>query len=95
MISGSLEIVRYLIENGTDKSKTCYIMERPAIYYASNGEYLEIFMFLLDHEADVGSSSTRSTSLLHESIEFSNTRAIHAVIEKGADLNARNEVGKR
>ncbi|MCJ7476145.1 MAG: ankyrin repeat domain-containing protein, partial [Wolbachia endosymbiont of Homalodisca vitripennis] len=97
VIKGHLEIVKYLIEKGTDVDIRDG-WNNSSLQHAASNSHLDIVKYLVEKGADLMDKNNTGNTLLHFATGNPNNRegrleVVKYLIEKGADLNARNDYG--
>ena len=88
---GNLEIVKFLLENGSNNNKTNRYSTIYPIFDAitSNNEktLFSILKLLIDNGADVNNSDSFGNTLLHYAVDRENKDLIELLINAGCDIN--------
>ncbi len=82
--SGNYNILKLLIDNGANINTTNLVGEKPKI------ESSQIARLLLDNGLNTETKYAREESLLFSAIESGNYEMINLLLEKGADINSKN-----
>lgn len=64
-----------------------------ALHYAAAAGQPEIIAYLLDHEAQIDAISPNRTTPLMMAVSSGRNKAVSVLIERGANLEARNDAG--
>jgi ankyrin repeat protein len=92
-INGHLEIVKVLIENGTDVNCKNNNGWTPLIWLSNYGN-LEIVKVLIENGADVNCEDNDNWTPLIESSYQGYLKIVKVLIENGADWNIKNKDNK-
>ncbi|KAH8834294.1 hypothetical protein DL96DRAFT_1676459 [Flagelloscypha sp. PMI_526] len=84
---GHLEIVKFLLENGTDVNATGRV-SRTALRAAVSARHLEISKFLLEKGANVNAMGEHNVTALQAAAYGGDLEMCKFLLEKGADINA-------
>lgn len=90
--SGSIEKVKFLVENGADVNKRKAMNGIPPLFEAGFNTKYEIAAYLIDNGADVNIEKPNGESVLYYSLtSFSGSyKVIKLLIDKGANVNFIN-----
>ena len=87
--SGSLDGVKYLLEQGEDPN--CKDDQNlTALYYAISSGTLEIVHYLIECGAHVDQENISGDTPLHRAVEFGTLEMVKYLIKHGADVNHKN-----
>lgn len=87
--NGYLEIVKVLINAGGNVNKADNMNYTP-IFQAVIGEHYEVMHALIEAKAELGTKSFGGQSVLYYAAAKGQQRAVDALIEAGADVNAEH-----
>ena len=87
--SGSLEIVKYLVEHGADVNGNNE-GNLSVLHYAAEFGSLEMVKYLVEHGADVNGNNEGNLSVLHSAAESGSLEMVKYLVEHGADINIGN-----
>ena len=91
--SGSVELIRFLLDKGAAVNAKNIASEIP-LHYAAGWCHLEAVKLLLDRKADVSIRSNEGDTPLHY-LRFVGLREVaELLLDNGADINARNNAGE-
>lgn len=88
-IKGYLPLVKQLVDNDADVNKPGWT---PLHYAASTGQ-VAVIEFLLDHSAYIDAESPNGTTPLMMAAMYGSPEAVKVLIQAGADLGIKNQVG--
>ena len=88
-LKGHLGLVKKLVERGGDVNKPGWT---PLHYAATNG-HLEIMNLLLENHAYIDAESPNKTTPLMMAAQYGTPSAVKLLLEAGADVTLRNELG--
>ena len=91
-MSGNLEIVKSLIEQGADVNAKD-IDGWTALIRSSKKGYLEVVKYLIDKGADVNAKTNNGTTALMNSSDEEHLDIVKYLINKGADINSKDNIG--
>ena len=91
---GNVDLVRMIIENGTDVDSMDDQFYKTALHRAVAGGHQEIVEFLLNKGADVNAQDREGRTPLHYASERGHKDVAKLLIDKGADVNAKNNEGQ-
>ncbi|CAB4029249.1 Ankyrin repeat-containing domain, partial [Paramuricea clavata] len=86
VLSGSLEIVKYLVEHGADVNLYASRSDSPLHTAASSGS-LEIVKYLVEHGANVNLNSSIVGTALHSAASSASLEIVKYLVEHGANVN--------
>ena len=93
-ISGSEEMVNFLIANGAEVSLKDHRSESsPIVFEIQNQDYDMVVQFL-DHGADVRAVDWGGCEPIHMAANIGTPQIIQELFDRGADINARNNLGE-
>jgi ankyrin repeat protein len=88
-LKGHTAQVRKLIERDADINKPGWA----PLHYAATGGHLEIMALLLEHHAFIDAQSPNKTTPLMMAAHYGSPAAVKLLLEAGADVAMRNELG--
>jgi ankyrin repeat protein len=88
-IKGYLPLVKQLVDHDADVNKPGWT---PLHYAASTGQ-VAVIEFLLDHSAYIDAESPNGTTPLMMAAMYGTPEAVKVLIQAGADLSIKNQVG--
>lgn len=88
-LKGHTALVRQLLARGADVNKPGWA----PLHYAATGGHVEIIRLLLDQHAFIDAESPNGTTPLMMAAHYGTEAAVRALIEAGADLSLRNQLG--
>lgn len=83
---GSLDVVKYLLENGADPNDCNSLGETP-LHQATDMSLFEITQILLEFKADPNQIQTDGNSPLHNAVRKNNKEIVKILLDHGADPN--------
>ena len=83
--SGSLEIVKYLVDHGADVNCKITRVGSPLHSAASSGS-LEIVKYLVEHGVDVNCKDRQNKSVIQNAVKFGSFKIVKYLFEHGAEL---------
>lgn len=89
---GSIECLKYLIQNGTDVNKKNFA-GYTALHWTAYTGRIECVDELLSHGAKIETKTEDGRTPVHIAAERGHVKYIEAIVAKGADLNAVNSDG--
>ena len=88
-LKGHTEFVRRLIARGAHVNKPGWA----ALHYAATGGHLATMDLLLEHHAFIDAQSPNGTTPLMMAAMYGTPQAVKLLLEAGADVNMRNQLG--
>lgn len=88
-LKGYLSLVKKLVEHDADVNKTGWT---PLHYAASSGQVV-VIEFLLDNSAYIDAESPNGSTPLMMAAMYGSPEAVKVLIQAGADLNIKNQLG--
>lgn len=88
-IKGYLELVQKLVDNDADVNKTGWT----ALHYAASGGHVPVIAHLLEHSAYIDAESHNGTTPLMMAAMYGSPEAVKHLIQAGADLTIKNQLG--
>ncbi|MDP4771607.1 MAG: ankyrin repeat domain-containing protein [Limnohabitans sp.] len=88
-IKGYLELVQKLVDNDADVNKTGWT----ALHYAASGGHVPVIAHLLEHSAYIDAESPNGTTPLMMAAMYGSPEAVKHLIQAGADLTIKNQLG--
>lgn len=83
--NGHLEIIKHLVENGSD----IHVQEDKAVRMASSNGHLEVVKYLIEKGADI---HARNNDALKWAAIKNHFKIVKYLIEQGADIHADNDI---
>ncbi|CAI2378401.1 unnamed protein product [Moneuplotes crassus] len=91
---GDIESAQIFLEAGADIGKADKLGRTALHFAASIGTNLELIELLVDSGADVNSQSSGGETPIMKAISFDNADATKTLLEKGADPEIENKMGR-
>ncbi|WP_353238741.1 ankyrin repeat domain-containing protein [Limnohabitans sp.] len=88
-LRGYLPLVKKLVANDADVNKPGWT----PLHYAATGGHVAIIEFLLDESAYIDAESPNGTTPLMMAAMYGSPEAVKVLIQAGADLNLKNQLG--
>lgn len=88
-LKGYLPLVKRLVDNDADVNKPGWT----ALHYAATGGHVPVIEFLLDQSAYIDAESPNGTTPLMMAAMYGSPEAVKVLIQAGADLNLKNQLG--
>lgn len=90
---GDINLVRILLENGTDVDYLDDVSLQTALHRAAENGHKSIAELLLAEGADIDAKSSNRNTPLHYAVDKGHKEIAGLLIAKGADVNAKNAGG--
>jgi ankyrin repeat protein len=88
-LKGFLPLVKKLVDNDADVNKTGWT----ALHYAATGGHVPVIEYLLDQSAYIDAESPNGTTPLMMAAMYGSPEAVKSLIQAGADLTLKNQLG--
>ena len=88
-LKGYLPLVKQLVENNADVNKPGWT----PLHYAASGGHVSIVEFLLEHSAYIDAESPNGSTPLMMAAMYGSPESVKVLIQAGADLNIKNQLG--
>jgi ankyrin repeat protein len=88
-IKGYTRLVHKLVENDADVNKTGWT----PLHYAASAGHVPIIEYLLEHSAYIDAESPNGTTPLMMAAMYGSPEAVKVLIQAGADLRLKNQLG--
>lgn len=88
-LKGYASLVEKLVNNDADVNKPGWT----ALHYAASGGHVQILEFLLEHSAYIDAESPNGTTPLMMAAMYGSPEAVKLLIQAGADLTVKNQLG--
>ncbi|PIT82184.1 ankyrin repeat domain-containing protein [Limnohabitans sp. 15K] len=88
-LKGYLPLVKQLVENNADVNKTGWT----PLHYAASGGHVSIVEFLLENSAYIDAESPNGSTPLMMAAMYGSPESVKVLIQAGADLNIKNQLG--
>ncbi len=88
-LKGQLGLVQRLIERGADVNKPGWA----PLHYAATSGHLAVMALLLEHHAFIDAESPNGTTPLMMAAQYGTPQAVRLLLDAGADVNMRNQLG--
>jgi ankyrin repeat protein len=88
-LKGYLPLVKTLVERDADVNKPGWT----PLHYASSTGQVPVIEYLLDHSAYLDAESPNGTTPLMMAAMYGSPEAVKVLIQAGADLNLKNQLG--
>jgi ankyrin repeat protein len=90
---GSLDMCRFLVENGADVDKTCRDRGASAMVDAALGKFTDIISFLIEQGADANVRSKDGQSALIIAVTQPDIPAVEILLKAGANPDSPDNLG--
>ena len=88
-LKGYLPLVKKLVEHDADVNKTGWT----PLHYAASGGHVAVTEFLLESSAYIDAESPNGTTPLMMAAMYGSPEAVKVLIQAGADLTVKNQMG--
>lgn len=88
-LKGHISLVQKLVEHDADVNKTGWT----PLHYAASAGHVSIIEYLLDHSAYIDAESPNGTTPLMMAAMYGNAESVKVLIQAGADLRLKNQLG--
>ena len=88
-LKGFLPLVKQLVENDADVNKTGWT----PLHYAASGGHVSIVEFLLENSAYIDAESPNGSTPLMMAAMYGSPESVKVLIQAGADLTIKNQLG--
>lgn len=88
-LKGYLPLVKKLVDNDADVNKPGWT----PLHYAATGGHVPIIEYLLDQSAYIDAESPNGTTPLMMAAMYGSPEAVKSLIQAGADLTLKNQLG--
>jgi ankyrin repeat protein len=88
-LKGYLPLVKKLVEHDADVNKTGWT----PLHYAASGGHVAVIEFLLENSAYIDAESPNGTTPLMMAAMYGSPEAVKVLIQAGADLTVKNQIG--
>ena len=88
-LKGHFSLVQKLVEHDADVNKTGWT----PLHYAASAGHVKIIEYLLEHSAYIDAESPNGTTPLMMAAMYGTPEAVKVMIQAGADLNPKNQLG--
>jgi len=88
-LKGYLSLVKQLVENDADVNKTGWT----PLHYAASGGHVSVIEFLLENSAYIDAESPNGSTPLMMAAMYGSPESVKVLIQAGADLNIKNQLG--
>jgi uncharacterized protein len=88
-LKGYLPLVKQLVENNADVNKPGWT----PLHYAASGGHVSIVEFLLENSAYIDAESPNGSTPLMMAAMYGSPESVKVLIQAGADLNIKNQLG--
>lgn len=88
-LRGQLELVQMLVKHDADINKAGWT----ALHYAATGGHVPVIEFLLENSAYIDAESPNGSTPLMMAAMYGSPEAVKHLIQAGADLHVKNELG--
>ena len=88
-LKGYLPLVQKLVANDADVNKTGWT----ALHYAATGGHVPVIAYLLDEHAYIDAESPNGTTPLMMAARYGSPEAVKHLIQAGADVRLKNQLG--
>lgn len=88
-LKGYLPLVKKLVERDADVNKTGWT----PLHYAASAGQVGVIEYLLDNSAYIDAESPNGTTPLMMAAMYGSPQAVKVLIQAGADLNIKNQLG--
>ena len=91
---GHLEVVKYLINKGSNINEKDNYGGRIPLHYAAMNEHLEVVKYLINKGANIDEKDNRGVTALHQAIYWGRLNVVKFLVRNGANIHERNNEGK-
>jgi ankyrin repeat protein len=88
-LKGYLPLVQKLVDNDADVNKTGWT----PLHYAASGGHVAVIAYLLENSAYIDAESPNGTTPLMMAAMYGSPEAVKHLIQAGADLRLKNQLG--
>jgi ankyrin repeat protein len=88
-LKGHFSLVQKLVEHDADVNKTGWT----PLHYAASAGHVQIIEYLLEHSAYIDAESPNGTTPLMMAAMYGSPEAVKVLIQAGADLHPKNQLG--
>ena len=88
-LKGHLDMAKRIIKKGGDVNKTGWT----PLHYAATGGHIEVMKLLLEEHAYIDAESPNKSTPIMLAAMYGTPQAVELLIEEGADLLVKNELG--
>ena len=88
-LKGHFSLVQKLVEHDADVNKTGWT----PLHYAASAGHVQIIEYLLEHSAYIDAESPNGTTPLMMAAMYGSPEAVKVLIQAGADLHLKNQLG--
>ena len=88
-LKGELELARELIARDADVNKPGWA----PLHYAATGGHVEVMRLLLEHHAFIDAESPNGSTPLMMAAMYGSTAAVKLLLDEGADVQMKNQLG--
>jgi ankyrin repeat protein len=88
-LKGHFSLVQKLVEHDADVNKTGWT----PLHYAASAGHVKIIEYLLEHSAYIDAESPNGTTPLMMAAMYGSPEAVKVLIQAGADLQQKNQLG--
>ncbi|PUE63264.1 hypothetical protein B9Z45_00905 [Limnohabitans sp. 2KL-17] len=88
-LKGYLPLVKKLVEHDADVNKTGWT----PLHYAASGGHVAVIELLLENSAYIDAESPNGTTPLMMAAMYGSPEAVKVLIQAGADLTVKNQIG--
>lgn len=88
-LKGFLPLVKKLVDNDADVNKTGWT----ALHYAATGGHVPVIEYLLEQSAYIDAESPNGTTPLMMAAMYGSPEAVKVLIQAGADMTLKNQLG--
>ena len=90
----NVEVARLLLEHGANINAQNKEGHTPQhLLLAMGSQVIDTMWFFLERDADVDAVDNNHSTLLHEASSYGNVKVAQLLLERGANINARNKEG--
>lgn len=88
-LKGHTNLVKILVDKGAQVNKSGWT----PLHYAASGGHVDIITHLLAHQAHIDAESPNGTTPLMMAAMYGSPQAVKVLIQAGADLQLKNQLG--